>query len=225
MEKQKLMDELDELLNIPQFERIIYHKVEELKTFLRDEISLYQSLKKDFRKAAYGDMQVWDGGEHPRIQTQTYRFQLDRDDENRWVPTDIEPHLPPGYDVYDIIPMEIIDHISGFKPNPTKIETVNQLVLPQLKGRAFNLRFAVYSDFHAMGTITEIKKPRERTVSDEEGDNLVDISDYYKKDALELNYKELMYYMEKFPAFKEHVFSEFFMRWKPLIDVQLLPLP
>lgn len=225
MEKQKLMDELDELLNIPQFERIIYHKVEELKSFLRDEVSLYRSLKKDFRKAAYGEMQLWEGSDQKRIQTQTYRFQLDKDAENRWVPTDIEPHLPPGFDVYDIIPMEIINYISGFKANPTKIEAVNQLTLPQLKGRVFNLRFAIYSDSHALGTISELKKPRESKVPGDEGDNLLDINDYYKNDALELNYKELMYYMEKFPAFKEHVFSEFFMRWKPLIDVQLLPLP
>jgi hypothetical protein len=121
--------------------------------------------------------------------------------------------------------MEVINYISGFKPNPTKIETENNLVLPSLKGRAFNLRFAIYSDSHALGTISEIKKPRKTKTVSEEGDNLVDINDFYKKDTLELNYKELMYYMEKFPAFREHIFSEFFMRWKPLIDVQLLRLP
>ena len=36
------------------------------------------------------------------------------------------------------------------------------------------------------------------------------------------NYKELIFYMEKFPKFKAHIFSEFFMKWKPLIDNQMI---
>jgi hypothetical protein len=87
------------------------------------------------------------------------------------------------------------------------------------------LRFAKYSDHHVLGTITEIRTKKESPHPTAETNNIVDINDFYKEDTVELNYKELMYYMEKFPAFKEHVFSEFFMRWKPLIDEKLLKLP
>jgi len=223
MEKQKIIDELTELLNIPQFERIIYHKVEELKTYLRDEVSLYKNLKKDFQKAAYGNMRVFENEE--QIRSQTYRFELDKNEDNQWVSTEIEPSPPSRSDINDIIPPGIVEYITGFKSNPTKIETVNNFTLPALRGRMYNLRFAKYSDNHALGTITEIQQKKESSPLSAELDNLMDINDYYKEDTVELNYKELMYYMEKFPAFKEHVFSEFFMRWKPLIDEKLLKLP
>lgn len=222
MEKQKIIDELTELLNIPQFERIIYHKVEELKTYLRDEISLYKNLKKDFQKAAYGNMRVFENKE--QIRSQTYRFELDRNEDNQWISTEIEPSPPSRSDISDIIPQEIVEYITGFKSNPTKIETVNNFTLPALRGRMFNLRFAKYSDNHALGTIIEIQQKKESSPLSAELNNLMDINDYYKEDTVELNYRELMYYMEKFPAFKEHVFSEFFMRWKPLIDEKLLKL-
>jgi hypothetical protein len=223
MEKQKIIDELTELLNIPQFERIIYHKIEELKTYFRDEISLYTNLKKDFQKAAYGNMQIFENEEH--IRSQTYRFELDRNEDNLWIPTEIEPPPPSMSEISNIIPPEIIEYITNFKSNPTKIETINNFTLPTLRGKMYNLRFAKYSDHHALGTITEIRTKKETQHQGAEADNLVDINDYYKEDTVELNYKELMYYMEKFPAFKEHVFSEFFMRWKPLIDEKLLKLP
>jgi hypothetical protein len=97
-----------------------------------------------------------------------------------------------------------------------------------LKGRIFNLRFTRYSDYHLLGAITEIQSQVSDAPVDsamgKELDNLVDINDYYKNDNAELNYKELMYYMEKYPAFREHIFSEFFMKWKPLIDGKLLKL-
>ena len=223
MEKQRIIDELTELLNIPQFERIIYHKIEELKMYFRDEISLYNNLKKDFQKAAYGNMQIYENAE--QIRSQTYRFELDKNEDNVWIPTEIEPSPPSRSEIDDIIPTEIIEYITHFKSNPTKIETINNFTLPALKGKIYDLRFAKYSDHHALGTITEIRTKKEIPYPDAETDNIVDINDFYKEDTVELNYKELMYYMEKFPAFKEHVFSEFFMRWKPLIDEKLLKLP
>jgi hypothetical protein len=223
MEKQRIIDELTELLNIPQFERIIYHKIEELKMYFRDEISLYNNLKKDFQKAAYGNMQIYENAE--QIRSQTYRFELDKNENNVWIPTEIEPSPPSMSEINNIIPPEVIEYITHFKSNPTKIETINNFTLPALRGKIYNLRFAKYSDHHALGTITEIRTKKESPHPAAETDNIVDINDFYKKDTVELNYKELMYYMEKFPAFKEHVFSEFFMRWKPLIDEKLLKLP
>ena len=76
MGKQEILDELTELLNIPQIERIIFHKVEELKLYLKDEVNLYKSLKSDFKRSAYGDMRICeDPGER---KVQTYHFELNR---------------------------------------------------------------------------------------------------------------------------------------------------
>ena len=48
------------------------------------------------------------------------------------------------------------------------------------------------------------------------------ISDRYKKKTESANYNELISYMERFPQFKDRIFSEFFMKWKPLIDNGLI---
>jgi len=222
MGKKEILDELDELLNIPQFERIIFHKIEELKTYLRDEISLYQDLKEGFRGAAYGKMHIYE--ERGQKKSLTYRFQLDKDADGQWKITDIDPSLPPGIKTDDVVPPLLIKYMDSFSANATKIETVPDFSHPDLEGRAFFLRFAKYSDRHLMGTVTEIKPKGEAPSPDSESEKLMDINDYYKRDDMGFNYKALMYYMEKFPALKEHIFSEFFMRWKPLIDKKLLKL-
>lgn len=229
MEKQKLLQELGELLNIPQIERIIAHKLEEAKNFYKDEIDLYLSLRNNFRKTAYGNMYVYEGMEQETPQTfPTYRFELDKDKQNTWNLTEIEPALPPGYHINDIFPPLIIEYMTSFEIHPTRIETATHFTHPKLQGRTFNLRFTRYSDYHLLGTITEIQTQvndaHSASTMERELDNLVDINDYYKNDNAELNYKELMYYMEKYPAFREHIFSEFFMKWKPLIDGKLLKL-
>lgn len=51
--------EFIELLNIPQLERIFYHKIEEQKSLLRNEIASYKKLKRDFRSEAYGAIQLF----------------------------------------------------------------------------------------------------------------------------------------------------------------------
>jgi hypothetical protein len=229
MQKQKILDELNELMNIPQFERIIHHKIKELKIYLRDEISLYQELKEDFQKAAYGDMQVCDEMEpkkrHPR---ETYRFELDKQEGGGWNIVEIEPSPPADFTMDDIIPPLIVDYMTSFKTHPTRIETAHRFTHPQLADRVFHLRFAKYSNYHLLGTITEIETQAQGIVSESETSegpgNVLHINDYYKKDTLELNYKELMYYMEKYLPFREHIFAEFFMKWKPLLDKGLLEL-
>jgi hypothetical protein len=231
MQKQIILDELNELLNIPQAERIIHHKIKELKVYLRDEISLYQELKEDFRKATYGNMQVCHQVEvepensPPR---KTFRFELDREESGGWNIVEIEPSLPAGLGMADIIPPLIVNYMTSFETHPTRIETVHRFTHPQLHGRVYRLRFAKYSDYHLLGTITEIENQAQGegavpgSETDDETGNILNINDYYKNNTLELNYKQLMYYMEKYHSFREHIFSEFFMKWKPLLDRDLL---
>lgn len=220
MGKKEILDELDELLNIPQFERIIFHKIEELKTYLREEISLYRDLKEDFRSAAYGKMHVYE--EVKQKKSLTYRFQMDKDTDEKWKITDIEPSPHSTTKIDEILPPLIIKYMASFTTNATRIETVSNFSHPRLEGRTFFLRFAKYSDNHLMGTVTEAQGNSDTGPTDSESGKLVDINDSYKRDDIKFNYRELTHYMEKFPALKEHIFSEFFMRWKPLIDKDLL---
>lgn len=218
-----MLEELDDLLSIPQIDRIIFHKIEELKSYFEDEVSLYMNLKDGFRKAAYGNMQVCEGEELEK--NQTYQFRLDRDESGEWHITDIEPNLRQGTELNDILPEEIINFMTSFRPNPSKIEIVQNYTHPALKGRGFRLRFAKYSDRHLLGIITEVQAGTEAPPAEvPAGTKVVEINDFYQNENPEFNYRELKYYMENFPGFKDHILSEFFLRWKPLIDQNILRL-
>jgi hypothetical protein len=239
MNKQKMMGELDEFLNIPQFERIIFHKIEELKDYLKDEIDHYRELKRYFRKLAYGDMQVlslegdshgdreeyeaendgaagglagsgFHGGnrEHERERNQTYRFELNRGNEDQWNAAKLEPPPPPGYDIHDIIPEEIIDYITAYETNMGKMETIKGLSLPTVKGIRFDLHFTKYSGYHVLGTIK---------AHHEEKEDREEIYIYTWKEPEESDYKELIYYMRKYPPLRMYFFTELHMKMKPLI--------
>ena len=121
--KQKILDDLDEFLDIPQFERIIFHKVEELKLYLADEIAHYRELKKYFKKRAYGEMKVLTGedtGEPDELEGkhkpgQTYYFALHKSPDGHWNAVRLEPSPPAGYDISDIVPEEIAEYIGTFE--------------------------------------------------------------------------------------------------------------
>lgn len=230
MEKHKILQELSDLLNIPQIERLMAHKIEELKNIYKDELDLYFSLRKNYQDNAYGKMYIceYEGETDTSKILQTYRFEIDKDIHNEWKITEIDPALPVGQHPDDIIPPFIINYMINFNVDATKIETINHFSHPKLNGKIYNLRFTRYSDCHILGTITEVQNTISEvpSLSTNEGtlNNLVNINDYYKNENDEFNYKELMYYLEKYPAFREHTFSEFFMKWKPLIDGNLLKL-
>ncbi|MCP5103729.1 MAG: hypothetical protein GY950_10145, partial [bacterium] len=77
MGKEEIFAELDKLLNVPQFERIVIHKLRELEGFLKDEISLYLSIRQRLRNEAYGHMQVCEDDHQGENQTlRVYYFQV-----------------------------------------------------------------------------------------------------------------------------------------------------
>lgn len=177
MPKKELLDQLDELLNIPQAERVILHKVKELKLFFKEEIERYRHLKEGFIRAAYGQMKFLDGEENQPGE-QVYQFELNQDQYGEWVPGNINPPPPPGYDAYDIIPGEIIEYIDPFRINPDKIETHNKIVIESLNGRTFNLSFIKYTDHHVLGTIAMDRLPVKGTGSEPAPDQAGNI--FYK---------------------------------------------
>ncbi|UCH92730.1 MAG: hypothetical protein JSV88_20875 [Candidatus Aminicenantes bacterium] len=224
MAKQELLDELNELLNVPQFERIIFHKVEELKLYFKDEIERYRRLREKFRKSAYGDMQVLEAHKEIGKKIQAYHFELNRTKNDQWLATSIEPSPPPGYEIYDILPEGIVEYIGSFNTAREKIETRKELTLETLKGRAFDLSFTKYSDWHILGLIRSYKIPTGDGTEDEKPDHMTEIYNYNKKETDEGNYKELIYYMQKYPALRRYFFTELHMKMKPLIVGKLVEI-
>lgn len=220
--KQDLLDELNELLNVPQVERIMYHKILELKTFLHDEIQRYQELREQFKRSAYGDMEVIEVADAAGGRPATYHFQLDLHYQNQWKATLVAPSPPPGKETYDILPDELVEYISSFKTEPQTITKQEKLTLPALKGRVFNLQFIKYSDIFIMGNITTYLETSEEEARKKKTTDLTEIYNYDKRDTDEGSYKELIYYMKKYPALNRYFLTELHMKMKPLIIGKLV---
>ncbi len=217
MKKQVILEQLNELLNIPQLERIIFHKMEELKLFYRDEIKRYRDLKEYFKKAAYGHMEIIEANMEVGGKNQVYHFELYSPMHGSWLATSLEPSPPPGEEIYDIIPEKIVEYIGKFITSLGKIEKLEKFSLPTIKEKAFDLTFVKYSECHALGTIRRYKIPTGDSAADEKPDHLTEIYNYNKKDTDERDYKELFYYMQKYPLLRHYFFTEFYMKLKPLI--------
>jgi hypothetical protein len=218
MGKQAILEELDELLNIPQFERVLFHKLEELRLYFRDEVAFYRKLKEEFKKSAYGDMEICEDAEEERIQT--YYFEINEDEAGEWFAAELEPAPPFGCNIYDILPNEIIKYISSFKTAPGKIETKKGFSLPTVKRKTFDLKFSKYSDQHALGTVRCIRARVEAPDVKENLEDCPEIYHYIKNIANagdEHNYKELFFYMQKYEELRAYFFAELQLKMKPML--------
>ncbi len=226
MSKQKILNQLAELLNIPQIERLLHHKLEELQLLFGDEISYYRQIKDRFKKSVYGNLKVLDSEDEAEKQAR-YHFELNSTiftttGDPTWLITCVEPAPPLGCHDHDIVPEVLIRHMSSFNVNPGHVETLADFTLPGLDGKRFDLEFTVFSQQHILGNIKH-HAPWELALSEErdgkESDRDTDIIYYCDSPAAddESNIKELLYYINKYPAVKSYFFSELDMIMKPLI--------
>lgn len=221
MDKQDIIDEFSELLNIPQFQSIILHKISELKLLLQDEIMLYMDIREKFHRSSRENLRICDDDGKER--GQTYRFELNLDEQGQWNASCIDPKPPTYMGANDVVPPEVITHMSSYKPDPGTIHRLKEFETRAAGGRTFELSFTRYSHHHLLGTVCEIKtRPETPFLAGSGTGNIIDINDSYKNAPEYGNYKELIFYMEKFPKFKAHIFSEFFLKWKLLIDNQIV---
>lgn len=219
MEKQEILNEFSELLNIPQFQHIIIHKISELKLMLHDEIVLYRDVRERFHRKSRENLRICEDDGFDR--DQTYRFELNLGEDGHWIASGFDPTPPSYMEANDVVPQEVVDYLSSFKPDPAKIHRLKEFTVPELGQRAYEISFTRYSHHHVLGTICQIKSNPELPFLSGSG-NIIDINDSYKNAPEYGNYKELIFYMEKFPKFKAHIFSEFFLKWKHLIDNQII---
>jgi len=213
--KRDLLDELEDLLNIPQLERIIHHKVEELKIYLKDEIDHYMELKDLLRRSVFGKLTVVEPGIEPGGQERVFLFQLDKDANDRWGPPVLEPSPPPGYHIGDILPDRVVNQIVGDEFPLGEFQTVTGLALPGIEVAFFDLYFIKYSESHILGTVCRRDTPS--TAVDE-------VHHYDPREAVDGNYNELILYMQKFPSLRIYFLTEFHMKMKPLINGNMVKL-
>jgi len=207
MENEKIIQDAKELLKFPNIGKSLFHKIEELKGVLSENIEKYCPLIETHpqRKAS-----------HPPVGT---RFELRRLSEKLWVPSIPENR---NSNAYEVIPQPIIDYIVNHQKKTGVIEMKPGLSFPDIPGQVFDLIFEKSNPKYIWGiiqksqeNISEFIYPNRQAVKSAPRD-VEDHSD--KQEVLKL----VLYYLLNHQDYYTHVTAEFFYHWKPLIDSQLI---
>jgi hypothetical protein len=225
VDRPEWIDELLELMHIPEVERVMFHRFNRLKGELADHISQYKYLRNGFRMTTYGDLYIYEGGTSGRFPT--YHFELRYRARNGWVLTSLEPSPPKDEEIANIFPQSIINQIGAHDWELGKLEVIRNEVQTPSGKRSFEVRFSKCTDLCALGTIRRIKtwkkqgRKKERPAEDDSlFQDIKKILDAEwnledKKDAED--FKELFYYMRKYRDVRRWVLEAFFSRIKPKI--------
>jgi hypothetical protein len=192
MNPDSLLEDIGELIQIPEIFQIIHHKVEELKGLYTDNIEYYKELGLVETKSP------------PSFDGES--FQITRKGK-KWE-TSID------------IPQVIVDFIvnSDIKPGIPMMK--RRLQFPGISGR-YTITFEMQDDSTITGTIqVEVEKDgKEKTTAapPAPGSHLKVLQQTPQKD----DFKEFLFYLLSNKGLYEYVIKVFRLRWKPAIDYQL----
>ncbi len=222
----KMIEDLHELIDIPDVDTYIFLTIEQAKIKFAEEIRGYRQLKNSFHQVKRGSMVLIEDKKPARISqsknSRSYYFELKRITpknsklKHQWVISMIKPKPAEADD--RIIPVEFINMIDFHMVDPDKIETYKGFKSRALK-KQFDIRFTRYSKSHVMGSIRENKKESalesgDDAYNDERGAFKLNLGQKSMKE----DYMELFCYMEENPEIKEDIFNRFNMVQKPFVD-------
>ena len=219
MDLRRKIERMIELMNIPACERLLTLEMERLEREMADDIDLYRNLKHDFRHKTRDCLRVADRG--PRQEGEVYRIEVHREGGDDWRVTEVEPPPAEGVSVERLAPEELIRLMSSFRTDPFRVRRHRWSFHTGDGVRSFKVEFTNFSDRHIIGSIQELDlaEPELRREWDRGGIAVIDAADPgCRGKGDEYRYNELIYYMEKYPQVKEHVFSDFYFRVKPKLD-------
>lgn len=204
----KLIEEIKDLVEIPEIERILHHKVKELKNALSKNIHLYREIEESL-------LELKPPKNPGKMHLCGQLFELTLIGKKTWIPS--IPDQPNDCDIYDIIPREIIDFIVEYGVQTGMPILLPGITFPGLKKRKFDLSFEKINNKRFIGIINEYEHEHEpgeakKIVKIEKHEGKVDPSEKYKK------IKEINRWLLKNDEYFNHVTSEFECRWKPLIE-------
>jgi len=197
MSHDKILRELEDLLNIPEFKKTLTHRIAELKLLLSDDIGHYRNITGMIRPGKRTNP------------AEGIQFELVRLGNSLWIPSLTDQPDQPDSNVFDFIPQIVIDYIIDFDIEPGEIKMISALEFPRLKGRTFNLSFEKHREHFFTGIISERKNEEE------------DYSKINPELVEDINFNDmelLFHYLLNFPFFYKHILNEFKLMWKPLID-------
>lgn len=202
----ELIEELKDLIEVPEVERIIFHKVEEIKGLLSKNIELYRDIEESL-------LELKSPKNKGKMHLYGQLFELTLIGKKTWIPS--MPYQPNDCDISEIIPREIIDFIVKYGAQTGMPILLPGLRLPGLEERKFDLSFEKINNRRFTGIIYEHGGDK-KIVKIKNHEGKVDSEVKYKK------IKELNSYLIKSDDYFIHVNSEFECRWKPLIDSEVL---
>jgi hypothetical protein len=201
-----LIEEIKDLVEIPEVERIIRHRVEELKYILSESIYLYRDIEDSLLELK--------PPKHPgKMHLCGQIFELTLIGKKTWIPS--IPYPLKDFDIYGIIPQEVIDFIVKYKTQIGMPILLPGTTVPGLEERKFDLSFEKINNKRFTGIIYE-QGGAKKIVKIENPGSKVDAREKYRK------IKELNRYLIKSDDYFLHVRSEFQCRWKQLIDSEVL---
>lgn len=216
----KMIEDINELINIPDVDTYIFLTIEQAKIKFAEEIKNYHLLKNTFHHSKRGSMVLIEDKDKLK-KSQSYYFEMKRIKNKsgklkyRWTISTIKPKPVP--DPEQIIPVEFINSIDFHGVDPDKIETYKRFKSRSLR-KIFDIRFTRYSETHVMGSISEniseVSKDEPQDFSDEGEAFKLNLGQTHVKE----DYMELFRYMEESPEIKEDIFNRFNMVQKPYVD-------
>jgi hypothetical protein len=222
--KENLLRQFDELLDLPSARDYLYYTLKESQFINQFPLQTLRNLKSKYREVAYGQMEVY---ENERPTSPAYRFDLHTEDLSKWKIAHIEPEPPQTVQIDEIIPPGLLQNINSYQTDPEQMYQLRETFDTPSGKKTFDIMFTRYVIDYVVGSIREISEEELNAPELEptpKKEAVIHISKEYTQKAIEYRYTDLLHYMEKYPDFREHIFSELYLRWKPLLDQNLVDI-
>jgi hypothetical protein len=192
--QEQLIKDFKKLITFPNLEQVFFHKIEELKNIHKSDLAILDEV--------YQLIDVNPGKDNSGKEIATrveVKFEVFKD-SNRWVADTITPQ---GYK----LPQSVINYIVEMGDKNTQMKT--GLTFPNLQGKC-TLVFEKVDDEYYTGIMVIVENKPIPTYQTQRQQFLS------REDAK--NFKMLFDMMVRYPALKNHFFSELELKWKPLLD-------
>lgn len=222
MNREQKIDELLELLNIPEVETMVFLHFNGIKRECAEQIQCYRELKQGFKETAHGDWRLFINRDVKKIKT--YNFELHRREEDQWVPVGLDPQPPEGTDIGEIMPPELIRRIGFADVQPETMQFFKKYCKTPSGSRLFQVQFIRQSDEHTLGTLRIGKAPllaegpkrdEPPQAGTEENLKVLNCDWNYEEHTDEEHLKQLFYDMQKHPEIKKYILEVYFTQVRP----------
>ncbi len=194
LDEKILFKEIKDLIKVPSFKKILYHKVKELKIIMSKDPEHY------FKEAE-------DEDDKSNI-TKEIEFDLILFGDTVWIPTvsNVDSQYD-GYNPFDYIPTEIVYFISGLEIETGVPQMWNNIFVD---GKTYDLNFEKKSEVLITGTLIERAAEKER--------NLLQVDLKNNRIGKMEKVREIITLMLKDEAYYNHVKKEYDKIWQPSFD-------